>query len=965
MGVKLELSPTLRYGLSKLEMLSNNIPAVGLKFVSNSDKELDKHIKLHLIEAKKYGAQAVYFRFFENRPPIPQIYIYESNINVNILHKKLWSSCKIPIFFVFSKDEIKIFNSMSKDDINEQNITPIEIINLASDVQLKLNKFSAKMFDSGEFWNNEYNKKFSHKNSAYNSLLDKLEFERKRLLEKSKLSPQLTNSLLIKSILLKYLEEKEVFTVEPDYWNKFLKGANSFIDICKSNKALVDLFDALSNHFNGGIFKLSDENKDEIINADLTEFKYFLQPNIDKNKQLYFWDLYSFKDLPIELISNIYELFLTEDEKKGVVYTPSILVDFMIDEMIPLDDININFKVIDPACGSGIFLVATFKRLFQRWLIKNNFKQPSVKDLKFLISNNIFGIDEKNEAIEVAKFSLSLAICEILAPEIIWNELHFDDLSKNGNLIANDFFDIIANIDNYHDIKDFDLVIGNPPFIANLTTEASRLIENKSLNKSTLRPKLPNNQLAYLFLEQSFKLIKEDGYISMIQPSGFLYNNQAEDFRKYLLFNFNLRQVIDFSGLNKLYDGSKKDKNGKKVSIDVPTSVVCFKKNKPNINDSEVLHLTVRESFESKEKIYFNLSYYDFHWISYKEALENKYIWKCNLVGGSRVVDIVNKFNQYAKLKDYVKEKERNNNWIYSSGFFIGNKKIYADYLYNTEALQTSHGNALNENGIDWNKTYIINEKNFEAPRNPDLYKTPLIFRKTINKNTMLVEHSEKDIAFSHSFFGISAPVVDQIFLKDILVKFKEYSKEYIFYVIATSGKTGIDKATVLYKNDIDNLPYPKNIKDIRFSKIEKYFAEDTIDYMLDWINGSQTSPIFKNVESNQLIEYQKIYCNLLNTIYNKFKPLEVLETKQFIIMSFYYDEIPENYLFNNKLTDDAIEILINSKINKNINITRIFKYYDNNLIYIIKPKQYRYWLKSIAVRDADDTFADLVNMRY
>ena len=48
---------------------------------------------------------------------------------------------------------------MSKDDIDEQNITPIEIINLASDVQLKLNKFSAKMFDSGEFWNNEYNKK--------------------------------------------------------------------------------------------------------------------------------------------------------------------------------------------------------------------------------------------------------------------------------------------------------------------------------------------------------------------------------------------------------------------------------------------------------------------------------------------------------------------------------------------------------------------------------------------------------------------------------------------------------------------------------------------------------------------------------------------------------------------------------------------------------------------------------------
>ena len=211
MSIKLELSTTLQFGLTKLEMLLNNTPTMGLKFVSDSNTEVNNHIKLHLLDAKKYGAQAVYFRFFENRPPIPQIYIYESNIDVNILHKKLWSSCKIPIFFVFTNDEIKIFNSMSKNDINEQNINPIEVISLASNVQSKLNKFSAKMFDSGEFWNNEYNKSFSHKNSAYNSLLDKLEIERKRLMNKIKFSKELTNSLLIKSILLKYLEEKEVF----------------------------------------------------------------------------------------------------------------------------------------------------------------------------------------------------------------------------------------------------------------------------------------------------------------------------------------------------------------------------------------------------------------------------------------------------------------------------------------------------------------------------------------------------------------------------------------------------------------------------------------------------------------------------------------------------------------------------------------------------------------------------------
>jgi hypothetical protein len=965
MSAKLDISDILKAGLSKLEMYDKK-PTNGLKFVSKLKNEKN-HVRLHLLDAEKYGATAVYFRYFENKSPIPQIYIYEEQKDINILHKKLWSSCKVPMFFIFTKTEIKIFNSMSKKDIYEQNIEPFEIIKIASQIENKLKYFKAKMFDSGEFWNEKYNKLFSHKNNAYNSLLDKLEYERNTLITKTKLSSALTNSLLIKSILIKYLEEKNVFGLV--YWNQFSKDAKSFIDVVQisqeNNKALINLFNDLSNHFNGGIFKFKENELKELEQADLTEFKYFLQPNIDRDKQLYFWDLYSFKDLPIELISNIYELFLTEDEKKGVVYTPSILVDFMIDEMIPLDSSIIDFKVIDPACGSGIFLVATFKRLVQRWMITNDFKTPSVEILKSLIINNIFGIDEKAEAVEVAKFSLSLALCDILAPEIIWNELHFDDLSKTGNLIANDFFEVLHDRNNYPNIKDFDLVIGNPPFMGDKTiSKKIEELENKNISN---RPKLPDDNLAYLFIEQSFKLLKKDAFISMVQPSGILYNNKVEQFRKYLFDNFNLRQVIDFTGLNKLYDGSKKNSKGKKVSINVPTAVLCFENNTPEIDTNEVLHLTVRQTFETKEKLYFDLSYYDFHWISYKETIENKYIWKCNLVGGSRVVDIVNRLNQYTKFNTFTKDKVSNNNWTYSTGFILGNKKNPAPHLYNSLALQTSPQNALTENGIDWNKTYVINEPNFEAPRKPELYQPPLvIMRKTLHKNTFLVEYSDKPIIFSDSFIGLSSSSKDKNELKNIVKKFKNYSKEFIFYIIATSAKTGVDKATVIYKNDIDNLPYPKNIEDIKLSKTEQYFADDTIDYMLDWINGNQNLPIFKNVNKKQIKEYQNIYCDLINTVYDKFIPLDVLSTEQFIIMSFYYKDKSNNYLFdNNNLNDKDIENLINQKIGRNVNITRVFKYYDENLIYIIKPKQYRYWLKSIAVKDADDTFADLVDMRY
>ena len=70
----------------------------------------------------------------------------------------------------------------------------------------------------------------------------------------------------------------------------------------------------------------------------------------------------------------------------------------------------------------------------------------------------------------------------------------------------------------------------------------------------------------------------------------------------------------------------------------------------------------------------------------------------------------------------------------------------------------------------------------------------------------MLIDYTDKNIAFTNSYIGISSSDNNKNELKNIVRKFKNYSKEFIFYIIATSAKAGVDKATVLYKNDIDNL---------------------------------------------------------------------------------------------------------------------------------------------------------------
>ena len=83
------------------------------------------------------------------------------------------------------------------------------------------------------------------------------------------------------------------------------------------------------------------------------------------NGQLTLWQLYSFKDLPVELISHIYQLFVTDSNSS--VYTPPFLVRLMLEEALSWDRLDrLEQKkeiILDPSCGSGVFLVEAYKRL--------------------------------------------------------------------------------------------------------------------------------------------------------------------------------------------------------------------------------------------------------------------------------------------------------------------------------------------------------------------------------------------------------------------------------------------------------------------------------------------------------------------------------------------------------------------------------------------------------------------------
>ncbi len=954
--------------LNKLGMLKDETDS-GLYFLDSYTDNLE--VKIYLNEAKQYKPTAIYFVKSSNRLK-PLIYIYNNTNNqyniedLSKLHKQLWNAYKVPMFFLIEATEIKVFNCLEKPNIENGDlkpVSPLEIINMTSNI---ISEFKANMFDSGAFWSTKYAHNFQYSNSVYEILLDELKKERKRLIDENILSQKTTDSLFMKSILLKYMEERGVF--KKDYWKKFKDNANSFVDIFSDSKSLIKLFNDLSQHFNGGIFKLTDIERSEIENNDLSEFQYFLQGN-KQGRQLLLWSIYSFKDLPIELISNIYELFLKTEtgENKGIVYTPPILVDFMIDEIMPIDKPKKSFKVIDPACGSGVFLVGVYKRLIQWWIIQNGWKKPSVKTAKKLIKDNIYGIDTEKGAVQLSMFSLSLALCDTLQPDAIWNELKFDNLEDTGNILHKDFFEYVQDKRN---LNKFDLVLGNPPFKSNTNSVHFTKLDKQ---EEKLRPKinnknlkLPDKQLALFFLEQSFKFLKNDAYICLVQPSAFLYNNNVFEFRNYLLKKYLCAQVIDFACLNNSL--FKRKGSGANVAV----STLFFQKKSPVLDKNNILHVTVRETFTAKEKIYFDLTHYDFHRVSYKEALTQKSIWKCNLMGGGRTKDIVKKLDSLPKLGEYLKEKVEQDEWAYSEGIQINGKDKYKEKHNNAYHITNKDflpANSWTKIGIDNTKIYKLQETHFhrDKKRNKNIFMPPhLLIKEKLDDKKIIYEMRDDYLVFTHDTIGIYSPLNDVEKLKQIAKNLELNGKIYMFFLASISSQAGVSRATSLLKKDIDNIPYSENIDKLPITTTDQHFIDDVLDYMLDFCKGKKNSPLLKKATNRQLREYQNVFSDTLNTVYDNFKPYKIFESDSYIVNSFYYKNKPNNSIFYDvKLSDEDIDTVVKSRIGNSVYVTKILRLYDKNTIYFIKPKQYRFWLKSIAVRDADETFADLVKMGY
>jgi hypothetical protein len=497
------------------ESLERLLPVAG--FGKRHDLTPEEYLALETAETHK--AHYVYFRHNLDRPSptrTAQAYVYDLAQgalfagadwgDLSSLHKELWNACPVPLFIVILHSEIRIFSSLKAPKLKGHAVqsSPLEVINLAVRAQQGIDRFHARLreLDIGTFWDNSNNphlRDAKREQSVYGLMLQQLCDTRRHLIRSGKLSKRHANRVLMMALLLRYLEARtdskgrEVFpkagetrngkTYQHGFFEEFAPGAHDFTSVVRARGQIVALFDCLSGHFHGDAFELTDEERTYLSQADLTGLADFLagQPR----RQTVLWPLFSFNHLPVELLSNVYEEFLSADketplpngntngnsgatkkQRQGIVYTPPYLVDFLLAESMPLAG-PIDCRILDPACGSGVFLVAAYRRLIARWRLANGWKYPNLETLRALLRKNIHGVDLDPDAVSLTIFSLYIALCSELEPMEIWNNLRFDHL-RGTNIRGGDFFEEVdADTWGKPDQK-FDLIIGNPPFAERL-----------------------------------------------------------------------------------------------------------------------------------------------------------------------------------------------------------------------------------------------------------------------------------------------------------------------------------------------------------------------------------------------------------------------------------------------------------------------------------------------------------------
>ena len=361
-------------------------------------------------------------------------------------------------------------------------------------------------------------------------------------------------------------------------------------------------------------------------------------------------------------------------------------------------------KIVDPACGSGAFLIEAFDFLlkYNQMIDDKIFNMTGTKNLfddttKEILENNIFGVDLNKESVEITKLSLWLRTAnkdKTLAT--LENNIKCGNSLISDKSLCEKGFDWKEEFPEVFKEGGFDIVIGNPPYVS---AENIKELE-KEYYRNNYKVATGRQNLYIIFYERGIELLNKNGYLSFITPYTILKNKYYMEARKYILENSKLLKLVDFKNITVFEEA---------------------------VVDSIILILKKEQSKKYDfEKIYNIKNFGNNEYSSRTFTIENVYLNPDFSLEISDNFALILKMQKNSlKLKDIIEFKQ---------GIITGNNKKFITNKISENTKKVITGKDFNRYFLNYNGEYVIYDVDkLHRPRKKEIFEidNKILLRQT------------------------------------------------------------------------------------------------------------------------------------------------------------------------------------------------------------------------------------------
>lgn len=775
--------------------------------------------------------------FVENNPVA--VFARLDTDDDEVLHKfynGVWSMARPRFLFLAKPGELAVYDLATKPPKSAhefRKLKPLEIAETTAAVAEKLKWFRREELESGRVFE-EY--RFGDlKYRADQALIHDLKEVRRELIAAGLGGEKLkyAHALIGRSIFIRYLEDREILTKktfdevarQEKRWQSLLKTPPAragldftetpslYLRVLTDKKFCYALFRKLTDDFNGDMFPDVDVEEKIITLDHLRLIQDLLFGDAGQQKSLFFY-AYQFKIIPIELISSIYEEFYQEENggghEYGAFYTPPALVDFVLAQTLTPERLATSPRIMDPACGSGIFLVESFRRIV-RYRVARQGRRLRFDELQKILREQLRGIDINPEAIRVAAFSLYLSLLHYLEPPDIHEQIERGNRLPNlvvddekpdsfNVLLAANAFDLELIESRLHLKEHFssnsaDIVVSNPPWGQPKGKEA---VQAAKVAKKWCGPHRPtgDSESSQAFVWRSIDILNEDGCCGLILPVGVLLKHHKNSFlfRSGAFKKLALRKIFNFSHTRDIFFS-------KTVS---PFIVLQAEKNNQTRALRYIEYWSARKTaiIDSLQSVV--LCKADLKVASYENEISNHRVWKALNWGNHRDLALIEYLiNHFKAMKDFTSPE------LYGRGYEAGNEDP-ANWLVEYKSLPSDYIKCYGES--DLSKLQQSPQKVRRAGRGKESIFQGLrilvkrgIAQRDDRKGRIIARLEDQKFSYPNSVYGIKFSKSDEDFYKTVLgVLWSSVGK---YFLLLTSYDFGVWHDEIRLKGELLDLP--------------------------------------------------------------------------------------------------------------------------------------------------------------